>query len=167
MLTKIKLQIVNSNTNVTSVLICRSTVASIQESDEIVTDVCESMSSIHLQNILARSRLRSTTMADNPSASVGTGNQATLVRQLGLTFRRQQTDINRIALDWNPQGSRRKGLPTNTGRRTDLYEANSNLLTWNHVKTVAQNKVRWQWVVIALCSWQSCTTNRLSEQNCV
>jgi hypothetical protein len=61
---------------------------------------------------------------------------------LGHTLRRPQTDINRAALEWNPQGSRRKGCPTNTWRKTVLNEAKSNGLTWNQVKMVAQNRVR-------------------------
>jgi hypothetical protein len=77
---------------------------------------------------------------------------------LGHTLRMPQTDINRAALEWNPQGSRRRGRPTNTWRRTVLNEAKSNGLTWNQVKTVAQNRVRWKCVVNAPCSWRSYMT---------
>jgi hypothetical protein len=77
---------------------------------------------------------------------------------LGHTLRGPQTDINRAALEWDAQGSRRRGRPINTWRRTVVNEAKSNGLTSKQVKTVAQNRVRWKCVVNAICSWGSYRT---------
>jgi hypothetical protein len=60
--------------------------ASVQASDRLVTNICESMPPVHLQNLLARSHLKSTTMADNPTGTDRTGNQATQVEMVGTHF---------------------------------------------------------------------------------
>ena len=39
---------------------------------------------------------------------------------LGHTLRKRADDITRQALEWNPQGKRRRGRPKNTWRRTVL-----------------------------------------------
>jgi hypothetical protein len=58
-------------------------VASVQASDSLVTNVCESMPLAHPQNLLARSHIKSTTMADNPTGTDRTGDQATQVEMVG------------------------------------------------------------------------------------
>jgi hypothetical protein len=58
-------------------------VASVQASDELVTDVCESVPPAHPQNLLARSHLKSTTMTDNPAGSDRAEDQGTQVEMVG------------------------------------------------------------------------------------
>jgi hypothetical protein len=53
---------------------------------------------------------------------------------------------------WNSQGSRRRGRPHSTWRRSFLMEIKAVGLNWNEVKMAAENKVRWRCVVDALCS---------------
>jgi hypothetical protein len=60
-------------------------------------------------------------------------------------------DVNRMALEWNPRGSRRRGRPNSTWKRSVHMEAKAVGLNWNGVKVVAKNKVRWRCVVDALC----------------
>jgi hypothetical protein len=67
---------------------------------------------------------------------------------LGDTLQWLQTDINRAAFEWNPQRAKRKGHPTNTWQWTVLNKAKSNGLTWNQVKMVTQNRVRWKCVAL-------------------
>jgi hypothetical protein len=45
------------------------------------------MSPAHAQNLLARSHLNSTTMADNPTGTDRTGDQATQVEMVGTHFK--------------------------------------------------------------------------------
>lgn len=73
-------------------------------------------------------------------------------RWLGHTLRKDQTDIARTALDWNPQGSRRVGRPTTTWRRTVMKEINDVGKSWPEIKNLARNRVRWKRFVEALCS---------------
>lgn len=71
---------------------------------------------------------------------------------IGHTLRRPDGDIARAALDWNPQGRRKRGRPKMTWRRTVIAEASARGKSWNEVKALAQNRIRWRYFVDALCS---------------
>ena len=62
---------------------------------------------------------------------------------IGHTIRKEYKAVERIALDWNPQGSRTRGRPRNTWKRTVLEEIAKEGKTWNEVKKLATNRVRW------------------------
>lgn len=72
---------------------------------------------------------------------------------IGHTLRKPSTDITRKALDFNPQGSRRRGRPRNTWRRNVKNELMSENTTWEQMKAIAQDRVRWNSFVTALCSF--------------
>lgn len=65
---------------------------------------------------------------------------------------RQDDTIARVALEWNPQGTRRRGRPTNTWRRTVNDELSRAGFTWTEIKVTARNRVRWRRVAEALYS---------------
>ena len=44
------------------------------------------------------------------------------------------------ALDWNPQGNRKRGRPVQTWRRSRLAELKAKGLTWTDVKKVKKVK---------------------------
>jgi hypothetical protein len=71
---------------------------------------------------------------------------------IGHTLRRDQNNITRQGLDWNPQGERKKGRPRITWERTILTELQEQNVSWKEAKQMAKNRVRWQKFVIALCS---------------
>ena len=57
------------------------------------------------------------------------------------------------ALEWNPQGRRKRGRPQHSWRRTRMAELAAKHLTWNNeAKGTAQNRVRWRALVEDLCS---------------
>ena len=83
-------------------------------------------------------------------------NMATMIRRrkwnwIGHTLRRPGDDIAKAALDWNPQGNRKRGRPKITWKRTIVDEAKNQGKTWNETKALAQNRVRWRQFVGALC----------------
>jgi hypothetical protein len=69
---------------------------------------------------------------------------------LGHTLRKTPVNLTRQALEWNPQGKRRRGRPKNTWRRTMLEEAKEINKTWAEIKAEAKNRVRWKILVEAL-----------------
>ena len=71
---------------------------------------------------------------------------------IGHTLRRNPNEIARQALDWNPQGSRKRGRPKQTWKRSVLEEADAEGKQWKEVKALAQNRVRWRSFVDALCA---------------
>jgi hypothetical protein len=73
-------------------------------------------------------------------------------RWVGHTWRREEGNIARTALEWNPQGQRRRGRPCNTWRRTLDAELKRGKLTWAEAKRKAQDRSEWRDIVEALCA---------------
>ena len=71
---------------------------------------------------------------------------------IGHTLRKPQTSVTRQALEWNPQGARRRGRPRGSWRRTVMDELAEQNISWNEAKLLARNRVRWRAAVDALCS---------------
>jgi hypothetical protein len=72
-------------------------------------------------------------------------------RWIGHTLRKTEGDIERAALDWNPQDARRRGRPRKTWKNT-VEEAAVLGKTWKEVKRLANNRTRWRCFTDALCS---------------
>jgi hypothetical protein len=70
---------------------------------------------------------------------------------VGHTLRRGQQHIPKQALEWNPQGSRRRGRPRQTWRRSIHQELAAVGKSWQDAKTTAGNRVRWRALSDALC----------------
>ena len=68
-------------------------------------------------------------------------------RWIGHTLRKNSDSIETSALEWNPQGR-----PRGTWRRTVHDEMNKIGKSWNEVKAVANNRVRWKSLTDVLCS---------------
>jgi len=56
---------------------------------------------------------------------------------IGHTLRKKDKNVTKQALDWNPQGQRRRGRPKNTWRRGLNTELQKIGMTWNETKTMA------------------------------
>ena len=72
--------------------------------------------------------------------------------QVFITLRRSDGHVAKRALEWNPQGKRKRGRPRHTWRRTRMSELEERELTWREAKDTAQNRVRWRVLVEDLCS---------------
>lgn len=73
---------------------------------------------------------------------------------IGHTLRKDANEVCREALDWNPQGSRRRGRPRGTWRRSLEMELNAvdGRLSWLRAKTMAVDRRRWKSLTSALCA---------------
>ena len=71
---------------------------------------------------------------------------------IGHTLRRPEGSIAKAALEWNPQGKRRRGRPMQSWRRTRMAELKEKDVSWAATKKVAQNRTRWKAMVSDLCS---------------
>lgn len=72
---------------------------------------------------------------------------------VGHALRRDADNISRKALDWNPQGSRRRGAPRKTWRRsleTEIKTIDRNY-TWRSLKPMAENRRTWKELISTLC----------------
>ncbi len=72
-------------------------------------------------------------------------------RWLGHTLRKEDDDITKQALRWNPQGRRRPGRPKNTWRRQLQTELTKEGLTMNSAETRAKDRREWRNLVRGLC----------------
>jgi len=74
---------------------------------------------------------------------------------IGHTLRKETGAIEKTALDWNPQGYRRRGRPKRTWRTTIEDKIKSTRKSWNEVKGMAGDRNAWKLFMDALCSTRS------------
>jgi len=71
---------------------------------------------------------------------------------IGHTSRKEAGTIEKTALDWNPQGCRRRGRSKRTWRRTIEEEIRSTGRSWEKAKGIAGDRKVWKLFMDALCS---------------
>jgi hypothetical protein len=71
------------------------------------------------------------------------------------TLRKEAGAVEKPALDWNPQGYRRRGRAKRTWRKTTKDEIKNIERSWNEVKGIAGDHNAWKLFVDALCSTRS------------
>ena len=76
-------------------------------------------------------------------------------RWVGHTLRKAHTNVTRQALEWNPQGKRKRGRPRQTWRRSLLEELKPIGMSWEMSKLIAEDRKKWKEMVEALCSIRS------------
>ena len=65
-------------------------------------------------------------------------------------LRKDQGSIPRVAVEWKPEGHRKRGRPKMTWRRTVEAEAKAMGHSWGTLRTLAQDRLRWREFVAAL-----------------
>ena len=73
-------------------------------------------------------------------------------RWLGHTLRKDHGNTTRKALDWNPQGKRKRGRPKQTWRRSLEDDLKNSNMSWEEAKPSAKDRRKWRSAVEALCS---------------
>jgi hypothetical protein len=57
---------------------------------------------------------------------------------IGHTLRKDDSEPCKAALQWNPQGTRRRGRPRNSWRRTTLNESGKH--SWSDLRFIARRR---------------------------
>jgi hypothetical protein len=70
----------------------------------------------------------------------------------GHTLRKSPRDVIKTTLEWNPQGTRKRGRPRTTWRWSVLNELKPEKVSWAEVKALAAKRIRWRTYSGALCS---------------
>jgi hypothetical protein len=70
-------------------------------------------------------------------------------RWTGHTLRKEYGEIPKSALLWNPQGSRNRGRPKKSWRRSVIKEAGRS---WNELRFLEADRQKWKELVDHLCS---------------
>ena len=72
-------------------------------------------------------------------------------RWIGHTIRKSASNTTRQALNWNPQGKRKRGRPKNTWRRDVEADIKELGLNWGKLERLAQDRDAWRTLVGGLC----------------
>ena len=70
-------------------------------------------------------------------------------RWIGHTLRKEDGEIPKAALHWNPHGNRKRGRPKNSWRRSVIKEAGRS---WNELRFLAADRQKWKRLIDNLCS---------------
>ena len=70
-------------------------------------------------------------------------------------YAKKQRVIEKTALDWYPQGYRRRGMPKRTWQRTIEDEIRSTGRSWNEVKGISGDRNAWKLFMAAPYSTRS------------
>jgi hypothetical protein len=70
-------------------------------------------------------------------------------------LRKKAGTIEKVALNWNPHGFRRRGKPKKTWQRTIEDEIRGTGRSWNEVKGTAGDRNPWKLFMDALYSTRS------------
>jgi hypothetical protein len=63
------------------------------------------------------------------------------IRWIGHTLRKEDVEIPKAALLWSPQGSRKRGRPKNSWRRSVIKESGRS---WNELRFLAADRQKWK-----------------------
>jgi hypothetical protein len=69
---------------------------------------------------------------------------------IGHTLRKDDSEPCKAALEWNPQGTRGRGRPRNSRRRTTLNECGKH--SWSDIRFIARSREGWRRFVDNPCS---------------
>ena len=88
-------------------------------------------------------------------SSLNQDNMNTIITQrrwrwIGHVLRKDVGAIPRVAIQWRPEGKRKRGRPKNTWRRTVETEAAAMGHSWGTLRVMAQDRDRWRSFVAAL-----------------
>ena len=70
-------------------------------------------------------------------------------RWIGHTLRKEDGEIPKAAIHWNPQGNRKRGRPKNSWRRWVIKEVGRS---WNELRFLAADRQKWKRLIDNLCS---------------
>ena len=70
-------------------------------------------------------------------------------RWIGHTLRKEDGEVPKAALLWNPQGNRKRGRQKNSWRRSVMKEAGRS---WNELRFLAADRQKWKGLIDNLCS---------------
>jgi hypothetical protein len=65
------------------------------------------------------------------------------------TLRKEDGETPKAALPWNPQGSRKRGIPKTSWRRSVINETGRS---WNELRFLAADRQNWEELIDNLCS---------------
>jgi len=100
------------------------------------------MSKIYIKNVVAKYYFQQRPMESNRTRRYKFRNKKKF-RWIGHTLRKEDGEIPKAALLWNPQGNRKRGRPRNS-RRSVIKEAGRS---WNELRFLAADRQKWKGLI--------------------
>jgi ribosomal 50S subunit-associated protein YjgA (DUF615 family) len=107
------------------------------------------MSKIYIENMVAKYYSQQRSMESNRTSRLNLEIRKRTFRWIGHTLRKEDGEIPKAALFWNPQGNRKRGRPRNSWRRSVMKEADRS---WNELRFLAADRQKWKGLIDNLCS---------------
>jgi hypothetical protein len=101
------------------------------------------MSKIYIKNMVAKYYFQQRPMESNRTRRYKCRNLKK-IRWIGHTLRKEDGEIPKAALLWNPQGNRKRGRPKNSWRRSVNKEASRS---WNELRFLAADRQKWKGII--------------------
>ena len=107
------------------------------------------MSKIYIKNMVAKYYFQQRSMESNRTRRYKFRNTKRKFRWIGHTLRKEDGEIPKAAILWNPQGNRNRGRPRNSWRRSVIKETGRS---WNELRFLAADRQKWKGLIDNLCS---------------
>jgi hypothetical protein len=107
------------------------------------------MSEIYIKNMVAKYYFQQRSMESNRTRSLNLEIRKRKFKWIGHTLRKEDGEIPKAVLLWNPQGNRKRGRPRNRWRRSVIKEAGRS---WNELRFLAADIQKWKGLIDNLCS---------------
>ena len=107
------------------------------------------MSQIYIKNMVAKDYFQQRSMESNKTENINVEIRKRKFRWIGHTLRKQDGEIPKAALLWNPHGNRKRGRPRNGWRRSVIKEEGRS---WNELRFLAADRQKWKGLIHNLCS---------------
>jgi hypothetical protein len=107
------------------------------------------MSKIYIKNMVAKYYFHQRSMESKRRRRYKFRNKKKKFRWIGQTLRKEDEEIPKAALLWNPQGNRKRGRPRNSWRRSVIKEVGRR---WNKLRFLAADRQKWKGFIDNLCS---------------
>ena len=101
--------------------------------------------------MVAKDYFQQRSMESNRTRRYECRNTKKKIRWIGHTLRKEDGEIPKAALLWNPQGNRKRGRPRNSWRRSIIKEAGRS---WNELRFLAADRRKWKGLIDYLCSYK-------------
>jgi hypothetical protein len=102
------------------------------------------MSKMHLKNMMAKIISNKDLWKATGQEDVNFEIRKRKFRWIGHTLRKEDGEISKTALLWNPQGSRKRRRPKDSLRRSAIKEAGRS---WNELRFLAADRQKWKELV--------------------
>jgi hypothetical protein len=107
------------------------------------------MFKVYIKNIVAKYYFQQRSMKSNRTRRYKFRNKKRKFRWIVQTLRKEDREIPKTALLWNPQGNRKRGRQRNNWRRSVIKEV---VRSWNELRSLAADRQKWKGLIDNLCS---------------